>query len=427
MRERAREPELEYIFKHALAQEATYESILLQRRKELHRRVAAAIEILFADRLDEFLGLLAYHYTKAEDWEKAQEYLFKAADQAGSIAADAEALVNYEQAIAAHARVFGDSWDPTEQAVLERKIGEALYRLGRFDEARVHLVRAMTLLGCPLPESRGALRRALAKELVVQVGHRLVAAVLGRVPVAPASADLDERLRAFDPLNNIEITRDPVAQLHLTLLMLNRAERAGFARGVASATVVLSFGLDVVAMPRLAGLYLHSGMNIVGEDTAPELLRNVAGSQAGHELMIGEWADAKRHFLEAARFSLEIGDLYGWGLQTALATLHMVEEGDFLLALRLGEAVIEQARESGDQVTWPWGTVPSVMCCSDRGRWLRRRNTSPPAIPCLSRPGDGGTRCCPGAFWRIVCCARGGSPIPCGYLRSAGTTSADTA
>ena len=103
MLEKARDPELEYIFKHALVQEATYESILLQRRRELHRRVAVAIETLFADRLEEFYSLLAYHYSKAEDWEKAQEYLFKAGDQAGSIAADAEALAHYEEAIDAYA------------------------------------------------------------------------------------------------------------------------------------------------------------------------------------------------------------------------------------------------------------------------------------------------------------------------------------
>ena len=42
VQEKARDPELEYIFKHALVQEATYESILLQRRRELHRRVARA-------------------------------------------------------------------------------------------------------------------------------------------------------------------------------------------------------------------------------------------------------------------------------------------------------------------------------------------------------------------------------------------------
>ncbi|MGD0626383.1 MAG: adenylate/guanylate cyclase domain-containing protein [Thermodesulfobacteriota bacterium] len=65
VREKSRTPELEYIFKHALVQEATYESILLRRRRELHRRVGECVEALFADRLDEFYGLLAYHYSRA--------------------------------------------------------------------------------------------------------------------------------------------------------------------------------------------------------------------------------------------------------------------------------------------------------------------------------------------------------------------------
>ena len=59
----------------------------LQKRRELHARVAQAIESLFAERLEEFYGLLAYHYARAEAWDKAQEYLLKAADQAGQMAA----------------------------------------------------------------------------------------------------------------------------------------------------------------------------------------------------------------------------------------------------------------------------------------------------------------------------------------------------
>ncbi len=65
IREKQKIPELEYIFKHALVQESTYESILLKRRHELHGKVASAIETLFSDRLDEFVSVLAYHYAKA--------------------------------------------------------------------------------------------------------------------------------------------------------------------------------------------------------------------------------------------------------------------------------------------------------------------------------------------------------------------------
>ena len=51
---------MEYSFKHALAQEATYESILLQKRRELHALAGQAIETLFQDHLEQFYGLLAH-------------------------------------------------------------------------------------------------------------------------------------------------------------------------------------------------------------------------------------------------------------------------------------------------------------------------------------------------------------------------------
>src|SRR4030095_11595492 len=61
VREKARRPALEYMFKHSLTQEAAYDPLWLERRREFHRKVAAALEDLFADRREEYLGLLAYH------------------------------------------------------------------------------------------------------------------------------------------------------------------------------------------------------------------------------------------------------------------------------------------------------------------------------------------------------------------------------
>src|SRR6185503_19604366 len=55
-----------FAFKHALAQETVYESILQTTRRRLHAEVAAAIERLFADRLADYYGMLAYHFGRAE-------------------------------------------------------------------------------------------------------------------------------------------------------------------------------------------------------------------------------------------------------------------------------------------------------------------------------------------------------------------------
>jgi predicted ATPase/class 3 adenylate cyclase len=68
-------PELEYMFKHNLTQEVAYNSLLLKRRREIHERTGKAIEELYKDRLEEFYEVLAHHYSRSENVEKAYEYL----------------------------------------------------------------------------------------------------------------------------------------------------------------------------------------------------------------------------------------------------------------------------------------------------------------------------------------------------------------
>jgi pimeloyl-ACP methyl ester carboxylesterase len=77
--EKARSPELEYMFKHALTHDVAYETLLRQKRRELHRRTGQVIEELYADRLPEFYETLAFHFTRGESWEKAVDYLLKSA------------------------------------------------------------------------------------------------------------------------------------------------------------------------------------------------------------------------------------------------------------------------------------------------------------------------------------------------------------
>ena len=99
IREQQRMEELEYLFKHALAQKAAYDSILHQKRKNLHLEVARSIEKVFDERLHEFYGMLSYHYLNADDWDKAEEYMRKAGEEAIKSSASAEALHYYQRAI----------------------------------------------------------------------------------------------------------------------------------------------------------------------------------------------------------------------------------------------------------------------------------------------------------------------------------------
>jgi len=100
IRERARGPELEYIFKHQLTQEAAYNGLLKKERRAFHRQVAEALERRFPERVTEQVGLLAYHWERAEDVEKATRYLLRAGDQARLAYTHAEAIDYYERALA---------------------------------------------------------------------------------------------------------------------------------------------------------------------------------------------------------------------------------------------------------------------------------------------------------------------------------------
>ena len=92
-------PELEYVFKHALTQEVAYNSLLLKRRKDIHEKIGKAIETLFADRLEEFYEMLAHHYSRSKNLEKAYQYLKLSGDKASRHYSNWEALYFLREAI----------------------------------------------------------------------------------------------------------------------------------------------------------------------------------------------------------------------------------------------------------------------------------------------------------------------------------------
>jgi hypothetical protein len=69
------QPELEYIFKHALIQEVVYNGLLMKNRRLIHENIGQAIEELYQDRLEEFYEMLAYHYYRSDNLDKACNYL----------------------------------------------------------------------------------------------------------------------------------------------------------------------------------------------------------------------------------------------------------------------------------------------------------------------------------------------------------------
>jgi class 3 adenylate cyclase/tetratricopeptide (TPR) repeat protein len=125
-------PDLEYSFKHALTHEATYGGLLGDRRRQLHARIVAAIEALYADRLSEHVERLAYHAVRGQLWDRAVRYGRQAGARAFDRSAAREALIHFEQARAALQEVPESAERTRELIDLCFEQRNALFALGEF-------------------------------------------------------------------------------------------------------------------------------------------------------------------------------------------------------------------------------------------------------------------------------------------------------
>jgi adenylate cyclase len=91
------EPELTYMFKHVITQEAAYESLPYATRAALHEQLAVYLEQLGAEQR---LDLLAYHYERSENLARKRLYLRRAGSAAAARFANAEAVGYFSRALA---------------------------------------------------------------------------------------------------------------------------------------------------------------------------------------------------------------------------------------------------------------------------------------------------------------------------------------
>jgi len=355
IREKSRIPEVEFIFKHALVQEATYESILLQKRRQIHRQVGECVEQFFADRLDEFYGLLAYHFSRAEEWEKAQDYLFKAGDQAGKIAADSETLEHYRQALAAYARAFGDRWDPLQRATLERKMGEALFRRGHHSQAREYLQRALISLGSPYPHSRRGILLAIGRQLRGQALIRFLPRFLPENKREEKEGPARERCQIYAVMAWMDYFMDPHCLFLDSLLILNLAERYGFAVEAVLASMGVGLALDAVPASRLAHYYHRRAVALAEKIQQPIAIGQAYFGLALHEhLALGDGTMALEHYRRSSRGYWEAGHLRSWASVKMAQSLLWIPSG-INDRLNLCQEVLQVSQEAGDRQAWGWG------------------------------------------------------------------------
>ena len=85
-------PQATYMFKHALIQDAAYQSLLRRTRQQYHQRIAQVLAAQFPDMVDAQPELLAQHYTEAGQSARAITYWQRAGERALQRSANLEAI-----------------------------------------------------------------------------------------------------------------------------------------------------------------------------------------------------------------------------------------------------------------------------------------------------------------------------------------------
>jgi class 3 adenylate cyclase/tetratricopeptide (TPR) repeat protein len=282
----------EYAFKHPLIQEVAYDSLLVSRRESLHLDVAHAIELHLTENIPGFHGMLAYHYGRGRDLERAEDYVFRAGDEAARLGASSEALHFFQQASALYLDMHGDRGDPRKRALLEKNIALAYFNRGDLADAVEHINESLELRGQRVPKSLARKRARFASTLV-----RVLWSLYGprrRRRRPPAESEEREIIELMFNRARAETTASPERFLYDSMETLSRVlsvDPGSVPRsGGTIAGVVGIFSFGGISF-RIGRRFLRMARAVVHENDLEELLTYRLMSCL-HHLLEGDWSSA---------------------------------------------------------------------------------------------------------------------------------------
>lgn len=358
-------PEHAYSFPHALVHEVAYRTQLMSQRRRTHVAVGDAYTGLFADRLDEYVDALAFHYRRGDDDPKARMWLLRAGHRARRLYANAEALDyfqgciersadepparaeaheaigdvqrvtgRYEDALSSYGSAIEIRADGADRARLRRKAAVIAHLRGDAEGARAVFADIAMSAGAEAM-AEGARALLAMGEIAWRAGHydEAVTALTAAVEAATTAADDDARAEALKHLGTVSSRRgelDRALQHHRASLALY--ESLGDVLGQAA----LHHNIGVVSRRRNqfdAALISYERANDIRARIGDQLGLALGLANVGEiHYQRGELAEAEERY----RRSLEIAQSIGWatgigmaqlGLGATLSAMNEIDEG----------------------------------------------------------------------------------------------------
>jgi adenylate cyclase len=131
-----------YCFADVIVRDVVHEEVSHLRHRKLHGSVGNALEKVYAKKIDEHLGELAYHFLEGGDKEKALDYFLKAEEKAQTVYAHNEAFSYFQHAL----ELLEEKGASLEQKVrIVEKLGDLNFWIGRSDAAMEYYDKALAL------------------------------------------------------------------------------------------------------------------------------------------------------------------------------------------------------------------------------------------------------------------------------------------
>ncbi len=124
--QRGRPPRARYTFKHALIQDAAYQSLLRRTRQQYHLQIAGLLQAEFAELVETQPEIVAHHFTEAGRTDEAIEYWQRAGKRAAQQSAHPEAIAHFSRALELLSTLPDTPARTRRELTLQTSIGPAL-------------------------------------------------------------------------------------------------------------------------------------------------------------------------------------------------------------------------------------------------------------------------------------------------------------
>jgi class 3 adenylate cyclase/predicted ATPase len=323
-------PQSTYVFKHALIQDAAYQSLLKSTRQQYHQRIVQVLEAQFPETVEAQPELLAHHYTEAGLTEKAVHYWHTAGQRASEQSAYVEAITHLRQGLALLQTLPGTPERTQQEVDMHIALGASLIATKGYTAAEVAQAYSHARHLCAYlndPRQLFVTLLGLWQYYVVRAEHQ-TAHALGEqlLTLAQQVQDATMLLAAHQILATTLFFMGTQATAHthytqgITYYRAQQHHFSAFPHGIDFGVMCLSrtaWVLWYLGYPDQAGRHSHEALTLA-QQTAPPFSRCLIVSAAA---MFHQFRRDMRATQEHAEATISLATLQGFPFWLALGWL----------------------------------------------------------------------------------------------------------